>query len=468
MVKRTLSLAVAAVSVVTLAPPAFAVDYRPGAAGVGDPYFPYEGNGGYDARHYALDLAYAPKTDRLSGTVTMTAEATQNLSSFNLDLKGLKVTKVLVNGRKAKFSRKGQELRITPSKGLRTGRKFTAAVTYGGVPKTIVGSPIVFGSPYGFLHTQDGAYVGAEPNAASTWFPVNDHPSDKATYTIKVTVPKGLGAVSNGLLSKKKTRGAKTTFTWNERAPMASYLATIDIGKWKVKSGRTPGGIRNYVAVDPKLAYTMNHYVRTTAAATDYWTKLLGPYPFQTTGAIVDNATYKGQELGFSLETQSKPVYSGMRDGSTIAHELAHQWFGNSVTGESWKDIWLNESFATWASWYWDEKKAGGQTAKSVARFVYDAYAKNHPYWKIVIADPKRNTMFDDRVYSGGAIVLQLLRERIGDKAFFELLRTWVADHRHGNATTGDFTALAQKVSGQDLTGFFQTWIYSPGKPALP
>jgi aminopeptidase N len=467
--RAALPVALTALSVVTLAPAASAVNFTPGAPGAGDSYFPLAGNGGYDAGHYSLNLSYTPRTDRLSGKVTLTARATQNLSSFDLDLKGLTVTSVKVNGRKATFSRRGQELKITPAQGLVKGSRFTATVAYGGIPKTVVGSPIVFGSPYGFLHTPDGAFVAAEPNAASTWYPVSDHPSDKASYTIKLTVPKGLGAIANGVLTARKTKGAKTSYTWNQRQPMASYLTTIDIGKWKVKNTRTPGGIPNYVAADPKLAKSIGYFSRTTATATDLWAKTFGPYPFDTTGAIVDDARHKGTRLWFSLETQSKPVYSGSVDSATIAHELAHQWFGDSLSPKRWKDIWLNESFATWAHYYWAEKKVkGSPSVRAQVRLDYKDHAAGDPYWKVVIADPKRNTMFDDRVYSGGAMVLQLLRERIGDAKFFELIRTWVAQHQHGNVTTQQFTALAQQVSGQDLTQFFKTWLYTKGKPKLP
>ncbi|MEV5570076.1 M1 family metallopeptidase [Spirillospora sp. NPDC052269] len=486
---RFLPLALAAVTAVGLASalPASASPprYTPGAEGVGDPYFPLEGNGGYDARHYSLDLAYDTSSGQLAGTVTMTAKATQNLSSFDLDLTGMEVSKVVVDGRRASFHHQGQELKITPRHGLRRNSEFHVSVTYGGVPKTIVGSPIVFGSPYGFLKTPDGAFIGDEPNGANTWFPVNDHPSDKATYDYTVTVPKGLTVVANGLPTGKQDRTATfrgrtaavpaSTFKWREDKPMASYLATIDIGKWDVSRTKTPGGLNNYVAVDPVLETSQPDAVKfftdTTAEATDLWSKMWGEYPFETTGAIADNAVYEGKPLGFSLETQSKPVYSAVRNTSTIAHELAHQWFGDSVSVAQWKDIWLNESFASWSAYYWTEKH-GGVTVHDRVRSIYNSYPfpdkPDNPYWSVKISDPQRDTMFNDRVYSGGATVLQLLREKIGDDRFFSLLRAWATTHRYGNGNTAQFVALANKVSGQDLNPFFQTWIYSTGKPALP
>ncbi|WP_344889957.1 M1 family metallopeptidase [Actinomadura meridiana] len=487
-----LPIAVAAVSVVALAPAASAAGhghghghYTPGASGLGDPYFPLEGNGGYDALHYSLDLSYDPDYDQLDGEVTLIARATQNLSSFDLDLSGMDVEKVTVDRRKADYKRRGQELIITPRRGLRKGKVFTATIRYGGVPQTIVGSPIVFGSPYGFLHTPDGAFVGGEPNGASTWFPVNDHPSDKASYDYTITVPKGLTAVANGRLvshrgevasfSRRSAKTSAETFKWYESSPMASYLTTIDIGKWDVKSGRTPGGVPNYTAVDPVLLANqpdaVDFFYDTTSDVTDTWSKTFGKYAFASTGAIADDARFNGQPLGFSLETQSKPVYSAVRSTGTIVHELAHQWFGDAVSPRQWKDVWLNESFASWAAWYWNETH-GGTSARNSARATYAARpfpdAAGRPYWSVVLADPQRDTMFNDRVYSGGAIMLQLLREKIGDDDFFKLLRTWFARNKYGNGYTALFTRTAEEVSGQNLDAFFKDWLYSPIKPDLP
>ncbi|NEA22437.1 M1 family metallopeptidase [Actinomadura bangladeshensis] len=493
---RMLPIAVAAVSVVAFAPAASADGhghdhghghgrFTPGASGVGDPYFPLEGNGGYDVRHYSLDLSYDPDYDQLDGTVTITARATQNLSRFDLDLSGMDVERIWVDRRTARYTRQGQELIITPARGLRKGSVFRTVVKYGGVPQTIVGSPIVFGSPYGFLHTPDGAFVGGEPNGARTWFPVNDHPSDKATYDYTITVPAGLTAVANGRpaghrsavasFSRRDGRARAEVYRWREDSPMASYLTTIDIGKWDVKQGRTPGGVPNYTAVDPVLLQTqpdaVDFFYGTTSEVTDLWSKTFGQYPFGSTGAIADDARFNGQPLGFSLETQSKPVYSAVRSTGTIAHELAHQWFGDAVSPEQWKDVWLNESFATWAAWYYTEA-TGGRSVHDAARATYAARPfpdrEGRPFWSVLTADPQRDTMFNDRVYNGGGMMLQFLREKVGDETFFTLLRTWFARHKYRNGNTAQFTSLAQQISGQDLSGFFKDWLYSPIKPPLP
>ncbi|MFG2353580.1 M1 family metallopeptidase [Streptomyces sp. NPDC048521] len=453
------SLATAAASFLVIAASAAPTT---GAPGIGDTYFPRLGNGGFDARHYDLDIAYAPDTGRLDGRTTLTARATQQLSSFDLDLQQLEITKVEVDGRRARFTRDGDEVTVTPRHGLRAGRDFSVTVTYGGVPQPL-GGPIVFGSEYGWMKTGDGVFVACEPNAASTWFPSSDHPSDKATYDIRIKAPRGLTAVSNGRLVSMHDEGGSTYTHWRERRPMATYLATATIGKFDVRTGRTPGGTPIYVAVDPVLKNSNSVDVyAVTAAATDYWSQVFGPYPFEETGAIVDDMP----EAGFSLEVQSKPAYSAVRSESTIVHELAHQWFGDSVSVARWKDIWLNEGFATYAQWLWAEHR-GTRSAHDSFLAGYTSRPADSAFWQIEVADPQRDTMFASAVYQRGAMTLQALRERIGDTAFFKLLPAWTKLHRYGYADTADFIRLAERVSGRQLDDLFGTWLFTTGKPAL-
>jgi aminopeptidase N len=437
--------------------------FTPGSAGVGDPYFPTLGNGGYDVGHYGLDLSYDPANHWLAGTAAITAKATQNLSRFDLDLSGMNVHAVRVNNTAAQWSRSGDELKVTPRSGLKKGQAFSVAVAYDGSPKTITGSPIVFGADYGWQYTPDGAFVGDEPNAAHTWYPSNDHPSDKATFTFKVSVPDGKAVAANGDLVSQSTKAGRTTFTWDETSPMATYLATINIGNWTFVKGRTDGGIRSLSAYDPALKddVRQQHVVALTNEVTDYWSKTFGKYPFTSTGAIVDNVP----NVGFSLETQTRPLYGFAADPGTISHELSHQWFGDSVSVRSWQHIWLNEGFATFAANLWAEHTGGPNTFDN-AKATWAQIPATSPFWDQSIADPKRDTMFSSAVYTRGGMTLAALRHKIGDDKFFSILRTWTADHRYGNATTGQFVALAERISGQDLGSFFQTWLWDKTKPA--
>ncbi|HEY8583464.1 MAG TPA: hypothetical protein VIL49_10975, partial [Capillimicrobium sp.] len=224
--------------------------FRPGAPGIGDPYVPSDGNGGYDVRHYRLDLRYTPRTDRLSGVATIRSAATQDLSRFNLDLVGLDVRRVTVDGRRAGWSRRGGELIVRPRRGLRRGTAFEVAISYGGVPEP-TGRP-VRGGQSGFIHTDDGALIAGQMGAARTWFPVNDHPRDKAAYTFRLTVPAGLTAVANGALARRRTRGGATAWTWRATDPMAPYLTTAAIGRFELRAYRR-AGIRLWDAIDPDL-----------------------------------------------------------------------------------------------------------------------------------------------------------------------------------------------------------------------
>jgi aminopeptidase N len=439
--------------------------FRPGSKGVGDSYFPHLGNGGYDVKHYSLHLAYTPRTHHLGGYNRITARATQNLSRFDLDLSGYRVQRVTVNRVPAAFARQGQELMIRPRHGLRSGQRFIVTVWYAGTPRTIVGSPIVFGAPYGWIYTTDGAFVGCEPNAAHTWFPSNDHPSDKATFTIAVSVPSTRKVVANGDLSSRRRVGNATTFVWNERQPMATYLATVDIGRWQFHRTTTRSGVPEFVAVDPRLARRAHrlHVVALTGKITDFWSHTFGRYPFGSTGAIVDDVP----DVGFSLETQTRPLYGFAPDQGTMSHELAHEWYGDSVSVRRWRHIWLNEGFATFASWLW-LRHIGGPGVWTTTRQAYNSYPANDDFWKQSIADPQRNAMFSGAVYVRGAMTLGALRHKIGAADMRQLLRAWARQHRHANATTHQFTALAEKISGTELTHFFRMWLWWKSRPSLP
>lgn len=430
----------------------------PGAPGVGDPYFPDAGNGGYDVKHYDLDLAWEPASGRLDGTATIEAKATQKLSSFNLDLRVLAVTSVRVDGRPATVSQAGQELTITPPKPLQSKRTFTVEVVYGGVPETVIDPD---GAVDGWIPTDDGVFVANEPQGAPSWFPVNDHPTDKATYTVSMTVPDGLTAVGNGLLSEQSSADGQSTFVWDEKRPMASYLSTITIGNFEVTESVTPDGIPIYNAVDPREAEASAPVLARIPEILAYQQSVFGKYPFENAGSIVDQAP----QVGYALETQTKPVYDGAPSLSTVVHELAHQWYGDSVSPESWVDIWLNEGFAVYAEWLWNEYD-GGPTTQAQFDASYATPAEETDFWNPPPGNPGSGAeIFAGSIYERGAMALQALRVKIGDEPFFRLLRSWATQNRYGNVSTSDLIKLAERVSHQQLDDFFTTWLYTEGKP---
>jgi aminopeptidase N len=431
-----------------------------GAPGIGDPAFPLDGNGGYNAGHYDLTLSYDPTTKQLVGRAEIEAEATQALTAFNLDLHGFTVSRVSVGGAPAKFTRQGDELTVTPAAPLAEGDGFDVTVEYAGVPQPVRDSSNL--GSYGFIPTKDGAFVTCEPNGAKTWFPSNDHPADKATFEFEITVPEGTTAIANGeIIGKPQTRDGKTTFVWRESHPMVTYLATMTNGKFEVKAGTTPRGLPIYTAVDPRYHSALGKLYSHSAQITDYWGTVFGPYPFSSTGGIVDDF-----DAGYALENQTKPIYGGFEpDDGIIAHELAHQWFGNSVSIQRWKDLWLNEGFATYAEWLWSEHK-GSTTAEQQFKNAYSN--ASDPIWDSPPGSPPSTDLFNSSVYTRGGMTLHALRKEIGNDAFFKTVKSWAADHKYGNATTEQFIELAEKTSGKDLGAFFDAWLYQKGRPPLP
>jgi aminopeptidase N len=432
----------------------------PGGSGVRDPYFPKAGNGGYDVGHYALTLDYTPATRRLTGTAVITARATQDLSAFDLDLAGLDVDSVTVEGRKARVSRSGQELTVRPHDDLTEGETFSTTVRYSGTPRTLTDPD---GSEEGWLPTADGALGLGEPVGSMAWFPGNHHPSDKAAYDITVTVPKGLQAVSNGELTSRSTKGGRTAYTWHMAQPMASYLATVAVGRFTVTRGTGPHGLPVLTAVDPTQAEAGKDLHSKISEIIDWEEYNFGPYPFSSTGAVVD----RPEDVTYALETQSRPVFPGAPDTSLLVHELAHQWYGDSVTPASWRDMWLSEGFATYAEWLYEEDHGG----KSAQQAFTDLYEGDHKeIWAFPPAKPSGAAHISDSpVYERGAMVLQKIRQKTGDDTFYAIVQGWAAAHRHGSASTADFTAYVEKKApDKDFTGIWKDWLYGNGKPDHP
>ncbi|PPH12170.1 hypothetical protein C5C71_04300 [Rathayibacter sp. AY1C1] len=451
------SLLLAPAAIASPAARAGAVD---GGTSAGDPYFPGLGSSGFDALTYSLVLKYDPATRALGGRAVVTLAPQKDLRSLSFDLTGLTVSKVTVNAGVARFSQSGDELTVTPARTLRKGLPALVSIDYAGT----TGNPVDgTGAPFGWWSTDDGALVASEPDGASTWYPVNDSPADKARYTFSITVPEGRTVVANGLpVGSPTTSKGWTTSRWVETSPMASYLAMVNIGDYDLVRS-TQGGVTTIDAIDRDI--TGDSRARTEAALAkqgaiiDYFSSVFGPYPFRSAGAVVDD-----ERIGYALETQGRSFYSGGADESTVAHETAHQWYGDSVTPETWSDIWLNEGFATYAEWLWEEHTGGASVTESAARVA--AAPADDPFWSTAVADPGAAGLFDAPVYARGGLTLVALRDRIGADAFGVLLKRWASENRYSNATTADFQALAENVSGSDLADFFDTWLRTKEKPA--
>jgi aminopeptidase N len=460
--------AAAAAIVLAGAPNAVASQRQaPGGPGIGDPYFADYGNGGYDVSHYDLRLRYWPDTDRLQGTATILAQSTADLSRFNLDFV-LDVASVRVNNRPATFAREGDhELVVTPAREIRAGQQMTIVVQYSGVPSTVKASGLT-----AWRRTAGGALAVGEPEIAWWWFPSNDHPQDKATFDISVLAPTGVEVLSNGAMprSPREQLPGWTRWSWRSAKPMATYLAFLAIGQYEIRNDTTANGqplITAYADDLGEFAESARASVERTAEIVDWEASRFGPYPFEAQGGVV----VPPGTIGFALENQTRPVYSPelFRRGSDpylVVHENAHEWFGDSVSVYNWKDIWLNEGFATYAMWLWSEHSGEG-TAQELFDFAYNSVPRESPFWQVNVADPGPSQVFSGAVYQRGAMALHQMRLALGDDAFFRVLREWLAAHQYGNGTVAQFQEFAEQIAGKDLDPLFTAWLHTAGRPTL-
>jgi aminopeptidase N len=481
--RRALIALVAVLPIV--AAPAAAATPSPGAPGLGDRLYPLLGNGGYDTLHYDLDLRYeigdTPAAQTVDGTVTIFARATQSLSRFNLDFAGESVGSVSVNGRTASWTRDDGELVITPKRPLSKGRPFAVKVSHFVAVPTAPGDDP---TSTALFTTPDGTATAAQPDLAHYVYPSNDHPSDKASYTYRFDVPSSIVAVANGVPTGRREHGGRTTWSYLQRQPMATELVQLAVGRYHLLwAGRHRGvPIRNVIAPslrkvgDPAVALTPHHL--------DWMTERAGRYPFDIYGSLIVDA-----ELGFALETQTISLYDkiwfteygqGTWD-PTMVHELAHEWYGNSVSPQEWSDLWLNEGHASWYEFVYAEEK--GFLAEDTTGYPDDTgYATLEELMKAVyahgdqwraddgpVARPSSpDSLFAFQRYHGGALVLYALREKIGTRAFDKLEREWVRRYRDESVGTDDFIALASKVARRDLRGFLRDWLYGTTTPPMP
>ena len=283
-------------------------------------------------------------------------------------------------------------------------------VDYRGVPK----SPLSYGAPAGAVRTRDGVLILGEPDVAAYWYPSNDHPRDKATFTIDLTVPAGLKAISNGRFTGRTEAAGRVTWSWEESNPMATYLAMAAIGRFRIHRYDTDDGIPVFDAIDPRVHNAARRALAREERVIRFLARQFGPYPFDALGGVVDDVS-----IGYALETQTRPIYdpasfNGGPNVGLVVHELAHQWFGNSVSLDEWRHMWLNEGFATYAEWLWTDARGGDTPQQQLAGWC--GIPAGDPFWNVTPGDPGKNKLFAFQVYERGAMTLQALRRTVGTR----------------------------------------------------
>jgi aminopeptidase N len=444
----------------------------PAPLGVGDRLYPQLGNPGYDVTAYDLSLTYTGRnTEPLAAVTTVDARTTEPLEHLNLDFAHGTVKSVEVDGRPAAFAGVGEDLVVTPDTPLPAGSRTRITVRHTSDPVP------ARGRDGGWVRTRDGLAMANQADAAHLVFPCNDHPSDKALFTVHVTAPDGYTAVANGLPAGASRTGGRTTWTYRTRHPMATELLQVAVGRSAVVHRAGPHGLPLRDVVPTADRRRLEPWLARTPDQIAWLESKVGPFPFETYGLLVADA-----DTGFELETQTlslfekglftKPGYPGWYIESIMVHELSHQWFGDSVSPRTWSDLWLNEGHATWYEARYAEEKAH-QPMEARMKAAYGASDR----WRASGGPPaapkppapgQKIGIFRPNVYDGAALVLYALRQEIGRVAFERVERAWVRLHRDGTAGTDDFVRLASEISGRDLGTFFQDWLYGAKTPPMP
>ena len=434
-----------------------------------DPYFPGHGDPRYRVLSYELDLGYRPSGNRISATARLAAVVTDTegpLREFALDFGAFRIDRVAVDSAPAKYTHRAGKLRVRPAVPLLPGFRFSVVVRYTGTPHPIA-------SPWGALgweELSDGALVASQPIGAPSWYPCNDHPADKASYRIAVTAPSAYTVVANGRLVTHDVAASTTRWVYDQPVPTASYLATVQIGRYVQSqiSDSRPAPIPQTVAFPARLRARVTHDFARQPQMMALFEELFGLYPFGEYAVVVADDVLDVPVEAQGLSTFGTNHVDGRRGSERlVAHELAHQWFGNSLTVAGWRHIWLNEGFAKYAEWLWSERCGDGVATAGDLAAQSHALLSRRPQ-TLRLGDPGMRKMFDDRLYLRGGLVLHALRCALGDDPFFAMLKAWAVERRHGVVTTSQFIDHANRYSPHRLDDLFTAWLDETPLPPLP
>ncbi|MFC0359740.1 M1 family metallopeptidase [Kytococcus schroeteri] len=431
-----------------------------------DPYLRGHGDTRYRVHHYDLQLSYAVVTNRLDERARLHVEVVEPTHHLKVDLRGLQLGGATVDGAPARYRRTSGGWSVAVGD-RRAGERLVLELKVSGKPRPVPGTH----GEAGWEELTDGSMVGSQPQGAPSWFPCNNDAADKATYRIEVLTDAHYQVVANGTRTVCERQGRRTRWVYEMDRPMSPYLATLQVGRYVETpcEASVPVSIVHPPTVRVGEGTSLEHQGRMV----DFLSGLFGPYPFaQYRAVVVDD------DLEIPLEAQGLSTFgrnyveSVWENERLVAHELAHQWFGNAVTGELLRDIWLHEGFACYAEWLWSDHRRTWEPGPS----VQEQAARHHAELEdlpagVTLAAPTMRRMFDDWVYKRGALTLHALRAVVGDETFFDLLRTWVQAHSGGTASTAQFVSHCVQGSGAQGALVEQTlhaWLHEPQLPPLP
>ena len=434
-------------------------------ASAGDSLFPELGNRDVDVTDYLVGISYRPErtVDPLVGQTVINLTATATVDQLVFDAVGLDIEIVRVDGIEVEFFTDLDEVMIDWP--LATGDAASVQLTYLAEPRRGAGGF----ADVGWFATAGGAYVLNQPDGLRTWMPADDHPADKASWRFELTVPDGLTAIANGEQLPPIDDGLDTTWVWEQREPMSTYLVQVLVGDYVVIDGGMAGTVPLVHVTEAGDEERMQPYLDATAPQLEYFESVFGPYPLDRYGLAFTESV-----PGLAMETQGRSLFStddfapsasgeiGYFEDLLLSHELAHQWFGNPVTPADGGDLWLGESFATYGQWLWFDHVGRRPISESALAGLIMRQQGGESTGVPTVAN-----MFGVERYDGGAAVLHALRLEIGDGAFFTVLQRWVAEHRGTTQTTAQFIALSEEVAVRSLTAFYDTWLFAETLPAV-
>lgn len=437
---------------------------RDRAALTRDSYTGVDFNLGFEVTHYDLDLTYRVEPNLLQGEAVLHIRALEALDKLTVDLGGAMVARRITAKhapRVAKFRLSGGKLRLNFAETIAEGQEFELCIRYGGAPRPLR-------TPWGDIgweETESGSLVASQPNGAPSWFPCDDTPSAKATYDIRITADDPFVVISNGkLVSRRRAGGSMTRWHYRVKHPMATYLATVQVGEYI----DIPLGPNVRAWAPARLKQVVLEEFAQQQEMVDFYSALFGHYPFADYQVVITD-----DELEIPLEAQGMSIFGSNHVKGDhaferlIAHELSHQWFGNSVGLSEWKDIWLNEGFACYCEWLWFEH-AHGRPAHESARSHYQVLARKKQ--DILLSDPGTHDMFDDRVYKRGALTVHALRRLLGDELFFLTVREYLSAAQHSTVTPDDLISRlrAVAVDPSAVDALLDEWLNQEALPKFP